>query len=244
MKRLICKLGRMCRSKLFLFILVCVLFVFWSGYMYSGLHFYRYFDIPTLLLMFLAQVFFLQVTGMGKAFCNGFKIAFLEKQGISRMELQMAVKAMVFSGKIAIITAVISAMMGGVSVLYTMQTLSMLGPMLAAMLLSILYAAVILLILTPVQMKLESKVISYMDEPKEDEPEEVTAQTLFFKMRAMGLTDREAEVARLVSAGLSNKEIGQILYISDATVKKHVTHILEKTGCVDREELTEKVKAL
>ena len=54
--------------------------------------------------------------------------------------------------------------------------------------------------------------------------------------------ERMQQVARLVCSGLSNKEIGQILYISDTTVKKHMPHILEKIGCDSRESLTEKVK--
>ena len=41
------------------------------------------------------------------------------------------------------------------------------------------------------------------------------------------LTDRELDVLRLIARGLSNAEIGQELYISDATVKTHITHILQ-----------------
>ena len=48
------------------------------------------------------------------------------------------------------------------------------------------------------------------------------------------LTSREQEVFRLIAEGLSNVEIGQQLYISDTTVKTHVTHILQKLGLRDR----------
>ena len=48
------------------------------------------------------------------------------------------------------------------------------------------------------------------------------------------LTEREHEILRLVSTGLSNAEIGQKLYISETTVKTHVTHILQKLGLRDR----------
>jgi DNA-binding NarL/FixJ family response regulator len=48
------------------------------------------------------------------------------------------------------------------------------------------------------------------------------------------LTDRELDVFRLVARGLSNAEIGQELYISDATVKTHITHMLQKLNLRDR----------
>ena len=48
------------------------------------------------------------------------------------------------------------------------------------------------------------------------------------------LTAREREILRLVASGLSNAEIGQELYITDATVKTHVTHILQKLDLRDR----------
>ncbi len=48
------------------------------------------------------------------------------------------------------------------------------------------------------------------------------------------LTTREQEVFRLIANGLSNAEIGQELYISDTTVKTHITHILQKLNLRDR----------
>jgi DNA-binding NarL/FixJ family response regulator len=48
------------------------------------------------------------------------------------------------------------------------------------------------------------------------------------------LTARELEIFRLIADGLSNGEIAQELYISETTVKTHITHILQKLNLRDR----------
>ncbi|WP_426448506.1 helix-turn-helix transcriptional regulator [Paenibacillus sp. S-38] len=56
-----------------------------------------------------------------------------------------------------------------------------------------------------------------------------------------GLTEREAEVARLVLDCSTTADIAQKLIVAEITVKKHLSHIFEKTGVRNRKELIKKL---
>jgi DNA-binding CsgD family transcriptional regulator len=55
---------------------------------------------------------------------------------------------------------------------------------------------------------------------------------------ASSLTAREQEILRLVAAGMSNQQIADELVISPNTVRRHLTHIFDKTGVVNRSGAT------
>jgi DNA-binding CsgD family transcriptional regulator len=65
--------------------------------------------------------------------------------------------------------------------------------------------------------------------PRPSPPSAMTATT--------PLSKRELEVARLVAAGLSNKEIGSRLFLSERTVETHVSKILNRLGIGSRVEI-------
>ena len=51
-----------------------------------------------------------------------------------------------------------------------------------------------------------------------------------------GLTPREVEILRRVAQGMSNRDIGRSLHISEHTAANHIRSILRKTGCANRTE--------
>jgi len=58
------------------------------------------------------------------------------------------------------------------------------------------------------------------------------------------LSERELEVLRLLAAGRSNQQIAEELVVAVNTVKKHVTHILDKLGAANRTEATARARQL
>lgn len=52
-----------------------------------------------------------------------------------------------------------------------------------------------------------------------------------------GLTKREVEVIELLLQGLSNKEIGNKLFVSESTIKTHLWNVFKKRGVKKRAEL-------
>lgn len=70
----------------------------------------------------------------------------------------------------------------------------------------------------------------------------VREKEMFNKSLYRILTERESEVLRMVSLGYANKEIAKKLYISEHTIKKHITNILSKLDMKNRKDLIIYVK--
>lgn len=75
---------------------------------------------------------------------------------------------------------------------------------------------------------------------KNDSP--LTASKVYETFRELGLTNREAELALQICKGLTNAEIAAELYISETTVKKHISNIFEKLGINRREQLLQFIR--
>ena len=61
-----------------------------------------------------------------------------------------------------------------------------------------------------------------------------STQAVAARTQLEALTDREREVAVAIAQGLSNAEIAKLLFMSEATVKAHVSHVLAKLNLTNR----------
>lgn len=63
-------------------------------------------------------------------------------------------------------------------------------------------------------------------------------------LKELGITPREHEILGLIAQGLSNREIGEKLFVSENTVKTHSSRIFEKLGVNRRTQAVQKAKEL
>ncbi len=201
-----------------------------------------YTDAMTILYLLAFTPLTLWCTGTLKDFVNGIKITLGIKKTYSLMELKRAGESMNLTIASQPIFGGIYCAMSLIAMLYHMDSPQTMGPSLAVVLLSILYALLIALAILPFKIRVHMLLISYAEEDAtktEEVSEELLEQRVFYLFRSKGLTDREAEIARLISQEMTNREIAGKLYISEATVKKHITHILEKLDLEGREAIIE-----
>ena len=92
---------------------------------------------------------------------------------------------------------------------------------------------------TASQMIKRKTVIQYVEVEKDKQEEKEVI------VRAGGiLTDRECQILRGIAKGLTNRQIGEELFVSENTVKKHVNNIYFKLDVNRRTQAVAKAKAL
>jgi ATP/maltotriose-dependent transcriptional regulator MalT len=64
------------------------------------------------------------------------------------------------------------------------------------------------------------------------------------RLRELGITPREFEILGLIAAGMSNREIGEKLFVSENTVKTHSSRLFEKMQVSRRVQAVQKGKDL
>ena len=87
------------------------------------------------------------------------------------------------------------------------------------------------------QIREDAKVNGHREEETGNNNRLPTEKSVYIQtMKQYNLTERELELGYLIVSGYSNARIAEELFIAESTVKKHTTHIYEKTGVTGRKE--------
>lgn len=105
----------------------------------------------------------------------------------------------------------------------------------------ILYGFCIWVILQDTSKEKDGTAEQGANAPLNKKTEEQKEEGIYYRERlqALGLTKREVEIALLVIKNQSNAEIADELFISETTVKKHLSNIFVKLGVSKRSEIKE-----
>jgi DNA-binding NarL/FixJ family response regulator len=103
-----------------------------------------------------------------------------------------------------------------------------------------IYGGLLALIFTIIGIHLGLRWTRRQDAPAEPQPFATNAENL----REIGITPRELEILGLIAEGLSNREIGERLFVSENTVKTHSSRVFEKLGVNRRVQAVQKGKDL
>jgi len=82
--------------------------------------------------------------------------------------------------------------------------------------------------------KIAIKLASKISKALSHEPEKLKKTKETIGLNCLDLSEREIEIAKLISQGFTNKQIASALYISVGTVKNYVSNLYSKIGIFDR----------
>ena len=88
------------------------------------------------------------------------------------------------------------------------------------------------------------RIIDRVVEVESPAVERAVRERLDVTRERLGITRRELEILELVARGLSNREIGETLFVSENTVKTHCSRAFDKLGARRRTEAVQRSKEL
>ncbi|GAA3594869.1 response regulator transcription factor [Flavivirga amylovorans] len=82
----------------------------------------------------------------------------------------------------------------------------------------------------------------YINKKSLHKPQNISKDINHKKIKALEITSREYEVLQAISKGLSNKEIAEKLFLSESTIKTHVSNLLVKLNAKRRTQAVQIAK--
>jgi DNA-binding NarL/FixJ family response regulator len=85
----------------------------------------------------------------------------------------------------------------------------------------------------------------YINKKRKDSPKRIEIHEVdYFQIEKLGLSRREYEVLCTLAQGNSNKEIASLLFVSESTIKTHVSNVYKKLDVKRRTQAIQKAKQL
>lgn len=85
----------------------------------------------------------------------------------------------------------------------------------------------------------------YLRQPSPVKEDPVPAKVINeAQLKSLNISEREHEVLGHIAAGLSNREIAETLFLSESTVKTHVSNLLSKLDAKRRTQAVERARAM
>lgn len=123
----------------------------------------EFIDCPTFMVLMLLCLFFLMVTGTLKDFKNAIRFTVRRKSDSHTLgDLRDAQDSVIMLSQAVIYGSIFITAFCGVDILYHMDDLSSIGPLLAIMLLSIVYGMLIEMVLLIMKINLQKKIRNYL----------------------------------------------------------------------------------
>ena len=88
------------------------------------------------------------------------------------------------------------------------------------------------------------RIVDRVVEVESPAADDTVRERLDVTRERLGITRRELEILELVARGLSNREIGETLFVSENTVKTHCSRAFDKLGARRRTEAVQRSKEL
>lgn len=142
--------------------LLGVIFTTWLISFFADGCWERMVDIMSLVILLLLVIPILISSGLHKDFSNAFRFSIGKKKPDKLLELKRAREAVNLVILTIIAASVFIAMVQMIQILYTLDNLSSLGPTIAVMLVSIMYGMCFVLLLLPIQSKLNVKIQEFI----------------------------------------------------------------------------------
>lgn len=149
---------------MYLLSIVCVVVVTAVMGFVTGISIGRLFDIISLLLLVLFLIPMLVSAGLLKDFNNAFRLVVGKQCPEGLMELKRAKEAVSLAVRVSIAASVFLSVLSGALILFTAEDLTQLGPSVAVALITLIYGLGLILVLLPLQSRLNLKIQEFINE--------------------------------------------------------------------------------